>query len=167
MSDLEQSIKSFIDAVAPDVVGLQTKQGNLASLTTAAKTSLVAAINELKAALESIVSSGAGIDDNAGAGNTTATWSANKIILSINAAIADLVGGAPEALDTLKELSDALQNNGDALSALMTALGNKVDFANAQALSTEQQLRACQNIGVGNPAADFAGYYTAAKEAAP
>lgn len=41
--------------------------------------------------------------------------------------IADLVGGAPEALDTLKELGDALQNHEDEYNALLAVVGTKAE----------------------------------------
>ena len=45
----------------------------------------------------------------------------------IDTKIADLVGGAPEALDTLKELGDALNTHEDAYDALLEVVGNKAD----------------------------------------
>lgn len=47
--------------------------------------------------------------------------------------IVDLVGGAPETLDTLKEVADALEANGDVVEALDAAIGTK---ASAEALQT-------------------------------
>lgn len=47
--------------------------------------------------------------------------------------IVDLVGGAPETLDTLKEVSDALEANADVVEALDAAIGTK---ASAEALNT-------------------------------
>ena len=41
--------------------------------------------------------------------------------------IADLVGGAPSTLDTLKEISDALTESGEAVEAINQAIGNKLD----------------------------------------
>lgn len=41
--------------------------------------------------------------------------------------IADLVGGAPSTLDTLKEISDALTESGEAIEAINQAIGNKID----------------------------------------
>lgn len=41
--------------------------------------------------------------------------------------IADLIGGAPETLDTLKEVADAIQANKDVSTALDTAIGTKAD----------------------------------------
>ena len=45
----------------------------------------------------------------------------------ITAAINALVAGAPAALDTLKELADALEDNDDALAALVLLVGEKAD----------------------------------------
>lgn len=44
-----------------------------------------------------------------------------------NTKIADVIGGAPEALDTLKELGDALAAHEDAYDALLTTVGSKAD----------------------------------------
>ena len=41
--------------------------------------------------------------------------------------IADLVSGAPSTLDTLKEISDALAESGEAIEAINQAIGNKLD----------------------------------------
>lgn len=45
---------------------------------------------------------------------------------AITQAISDLVDGAPTALDTLKELADALSDQTDALNALLTSVDGKV-----------------------------------------
>lgn len=42
-------------------------------------------------------------------------------------AASELVGAAPEALDTIEELAAALQGNENVITEIMTALGNKVD----------------------------------------
>ena len=41
--------------------------------------------------------------------------------------VADLVNGAPETMDTLKEVSDALKENDTVVEALNAAIGNKAD----------------------------------------
>jgi hypothetical protein len=156
---LQTQIQALISAVATDIVALTTTRGNMSNLTTTNKTSLVAALNELKAAM----ANAAGIDDNAGSSSTTATWSASKITSAITAAINALVAGAPTALDTLNELAEALQNEQSSVSAITTALANKVDFANTQSLTTAQQAKACANIGIGDPEFDFAAAYNSAK----
>ena len=46
-----------------------------------------------------------------------------------NTKISELVDGAPEAMDTLKELADAIAQNSDIMSALQSAIGNKANEA--------------------------------------
>lgn len=45
----------------------------------------------------------------------------------VDQAISNLVGGAPETLNTLKEISDALAESGEAVEAINQAIGNKLD----------------------------------------
>ncbi len=47
--------------------------------------------------------------------------------------IADLIGGAPETLDTLKEVADALEANADVVEALDAAIGTKASTEALQA----------------------------------
>lgn len=55
----------------------------------------------------------------------------------VNGKISDLVNGAPEAMDTLKELADAIAENADVMETLNAAIGNKVDKVTGKGLSTE------------------------------
>lgn len=161
---LEARIISLAQAIGTDVKNLTTKQGDLTSLSTTAKSNLVAAINELYSA---IGSAGASIDDLAGNGDTLVTWSADKIFDTIEAAKTavknDLVSGASAALDTLSELAAALGNDPNFATTIATELGNRVRYDAVQTLSAAQKLQACTNIGVGNPESDFVGTYTTAK----
>ncbi len=50
--------------------------------------------------------------------------------------ISDLVNGAPEAMDTLKELADAINDNADIMTALQSAIGDKVDKVSGKGLSS-------------------------------
>lgn len=45
----------------------------------------------------------------------------------VNTKVADLVNSAPETLDTLGEVAKAIEENADVVSALNSAIGNKVD----------------------------------------
>ena len=84
---LETKIVALAQAIGADIKDLRTKQGDLTALSTTAKSNLVSAINELYGLLGS---SGAVIDDNAGDGATSVTWSADKIYdqLALKAALA-------------------------------------------------------------------------------
>ena len=161
---LATQIIALAQAIGADVKDLRTKQGDLTSLTTTAKGTLVAAINELKLAL---AGAGAAINDTAGNGATTVTWSADKIFDTIEAAKAavksDLTNGAAAALDTLNELAAALGNDPSFATTIATELGNRVRFDAAQALTTPQKLQACTNIGIGDPETNFASSYATAK----
>lgn len=66
--------------------------------------------------------------------------------VDITAAIADLVGAAPEALDTLYELAAALQGEQAVIDAILIALGNCVRFDAAQSLTVPQKDQARSNI---------------------
>lgn len=89
---------------------------DLSALTTSAKTDLVSAINELVA---SVSGAGATIDDTGS--STSSVWSSSKTTSAISVATAALVASAPAALDTLKELADALGDDAD-FSATITGL---------------------------------------------
>ncbi len=174
---LETRLIALAQAVGADVKTLTTKQGDLTALSTTSKTSLVAAINELFAA---IGSAGAQINDAATNGDTLVTWSADKIYDSIEAAkIAvknELVNGAAAALDTLNELAAALGNDPNFATTIAGEIANRVRFDAAQTLTGVQQGQARTNIGaaaasdlstlttnLGNLDRNFAADYATAK----
>lgn len=156
---LETGIIALAEAIGTDVKSLTLKIGDLSQLTTTAKSNLVDAINEATTS----GSSGAIIDDAAGLGDTDVTWSADKTVTAIQAAVDALVDGAPAALDTLNKLAAALGNDENLAQTMITQINNRVRFDEAQVLTAEQQLAACTNIGVGDPTRNFVGDYAAAK----
>lgn len=157
---LESRIIALAQAVGTDVKALTAAQGSLSALNTTAKTSLVAAINELLALAGG---SGASIDDLAGDGNTGVTWSANKIFDSIEAAKAavknELVSGAGAALDTLNELAAALGNDPSFAATIAAEVANRVRYDASQTLTAPQQVQARSNIGAAS-ASDVSGLLT-------
>jgi hypothetical protein len=161
MATLAQRIIDLATAVGGDIKNLTTKQGSLTGLSTTSKDSLVNAINEIHASL------GGAINDAAGDGATTETWSANKIFDTIEAAkIAvknDITNGSAAALDTLSELATALGNDPNFATTIATEIGNRVRFDAAQTLTALQKTQACANIGIGEPDSNFVTSYTAAK----
>jgi hypothetical protein len=170
---LEQRLILLAQAIGADIKTLTLAQGSLSSLTTTAKTSLVAAINELKGLVDGLSGGGAVIDDGAGDGDTTVTWSADKIHDYVAAAILalkdDLTDGAGSALDTLKELADALNNDPNFATTIATEIANRVRYDTNQSLSEPQQAQARANIGAQSAAAvgdtdhDFVADYNTAK----
>ena len=167
---LETRLIALAQAMGSDVKALTQSQGSLSALTTTAKNNLVAAINEL---VSMVGSAGAAINDSAGDGATTTTWSANKIYDSIEAAklavTNSLVNGAAGTLDTLNELAAALGNDPSFAATIATQIANRVRFDAAQTLSAPQKVQALANIGavavldVGDTERNFAADYAAAK----
>lgn len=51
-----------------------------------------------------------------------------------------LVGGAPEALDTLKEIADAMAEDDAVMEGLMTSVGNKVDKEEGKSLIADSEI---------------------------
>lgn len=101
-----------------EFVGMKDKEivkliGDMQTLTTSQKATLVGAINEMDQRIKSLLSSASGIDDTST--GDSSTLSAKKIIELLNQAKADvkneLLGGEVDAsIDTIKELGDMLKN---------------------------------------------------------
>lgn len=104
-------LTEFAEFLGQEDKKLQNAIGNLPNLTTTQKGSLVLAINELKQSINALSGNAAGINDSAT--NETSTLSAKKILELVNQAKTDakseiLGGNVAAELDTIKELSDAL-----------------------------------------------------------
>ena len=170
---LEQRLIALAQAMGADVKALLQAQGSLSALSTTAKNNLVAAINELKTAVDAAAGGGVSIDDGAGDGATGVTWSADKIFDAIEAAKTavknDLTAGAAAALDTLSELAAALNNDPAFAATIAAEIANRVRYDAAQVLTEPQQAQARSNIGaqsaaaIGNPDHDLVADYTGAK----
>jgi len=160
----ETRLIALANAIGADIKLLKAADGDLTALSTTAKSSLVAAINEIYGLMGT---DGAVIDDLSGDGATAVTWSANKIHDSIEAAKAavksELIGGASAAYDTFVELQGLLEADETLTASLSDAITKRVRFDAAQTLTVAQQLQACTNIGIGNPDTDFVAAYNTAK----
>lgn len=177
---LELKLNSFATAVGTDIKALLTGQGSLSSLSTTAKANLVAAINELKTALDGLQSGAIGIDDEATTG-TTVTWSVTKINDILTTSLTDLKDeilgpNAAAALDTLKELAAAIGDDPNFAATLAADLNKRVRFDAAQTLTSGEKIQARANIeaasatdfgalitGLGAYDADLVAAYNAAK----
>jgi hypothetical protein len=152
---------------------LNGNAADLSALTTTAKSSLVAAVNELAAA----IATASGIDDSGT--SSSSSWSSTKTADEINARLAagisDLVDGAPTALDTLNELATALGDADSDIAAIVTGLDNRVRVDAAQSFTAPQQAQARTNIGaaaaadltalstgVGSTSSDYVSTFTTA-----
>ena len=149
---------------------LKNRIGNMANLTTPAKTNLVDAINEAYTLAQNAVSGAGAIDDAAGSGATTVTWSAGKTADSVAAGVAaaaaikaELLGGVGPAFDTLVELADKMTADGSLVLQIISDLAKRVRVDAAQAFTGAERLQAQENLGLGDcENTDFAAAFTAA-----
>ena len=156
MSTLVVRISDLATRMATECKSLRTLVNangvDLSALTTTQKASLVAAINELKTALDAL---GTPITISDSTSSTTQVWSSSKVASEITAAKNALTNGAAAALDTLSELASALGNDANFSSTITTALSYRLRFDAAQTLTTGQKTQACANLGIGEPDTDF------------
>lgn len=167
---LQTRVEEFIVSVGTDYKQFRTwitgsNTGTLGGLTTTDKSSLVGAINEVKAGnsgappvasdtvagvaeIATLAEMAAGVEN----GNKFATPAGVR--QERTALKAEILGGVGPAYDTLSELLAIAQAGNDtaAIADLITAMGLK---ANAADVYTKAQ--------IGNPDTDFVAAYTAAK----
>lgn len=135
---LKTNIESAFTRVATEIKTLRTQltgnaSGSLTGLTTTNKTNLVAAVNELDAAIEALAAAEGGATIADGAPATTTVWSSSKtdseIASKVSTAIAGVIDSAPGALDTLNELAAALGDDANFASTVTGQLALKAPLA--------------------------------------
>lgn len=162
MAEISKSLESRVSEFAART-GQEIKKvrGEIATSNTAAEalTQRVAANEGAITNIQSEVAKKVEIDD--AQASATKTYSSQKVDSQITAAKQsvknDLLGGAGEAYDTLKELADALVTNKDAITALQQIAQGHVQFDKAQALNDEQKKQARENIGALSAAVEKSG----------
>lgn len=162
MAEISKSLESRVSEFAART-GQEIKKvrGEIATGNTAAEalTQRVAANEGAITALQGEVAKKVEIDDAQASG--TKTYSSQKVEAKITAAKQsvkdDLLGGAGEAYDTLKELADALVTNKDAITALQQIAQGHVQFDKAQSLNDKQKKQARANIGALSAAVEKSG----------
>lgn len=100
----------------------------------AAHTHEIADVNGLQGALDAKADKDAFDALAALVGTLPETTDATTVVGYVDKKVANLVNGAPETLDTLKELADALNNQPDAIVALTATVGQKADQSALEAL---------------------------------
>ena len=93
----------------------------------AAHTHEIADVNGLQAALDAKADKDTFDALKALVGELPQDAAATDVVGYVDEKVAALVNGAPETLDTLKELADALNNQPDAIAALTATVGQKAD----------------------------------------
>lgn len=140
-------------AMAAEIATADQERGDLSTLSTEAKDSLVNALNEVKGVVD-------GID----------SISETEVNTLITTAVDGLIDGAPGTYDTLKEIADYLAADQTATDAIMLSLAKRVrvdapqNFTEAEEAQGRENLKAAAAADVGDVAtADFVQTYNTAK----
>ena len=79
---------------------------------------------------------------------------------TINAEIAKVVDGAPDAFNTLKEIADYIETDKTGASAMAESINNRLRFDEQQTLTENQQANALGALGLTDT--DFVSVYNTA-----
>ena len=81
----------------------------------------------------------------------------NLVRPTISEEVAKVVGGAPEAFDTLKEIATYIDSDKAGASAMANSINNRLRFDEQQILSDEQKNNVLNSLGLSD--VDFVGVY--------
>ena len=116
-----------------DIKDVYAKMGNLSTLQTTTKSSLVGAINEIKS------SGSLQINDSTPSASTTFSGTAidSKIATAKTEVKNEILGSASAAYDTLQEIQAQMEVDDTAASALTTAVGQRPTYTETGNLDTD------------------------------
>lgn len=168
---LNQRITALYTAIAAAINADRAAMGSLAALDTTVKSDLVGAINEVLGIAQGAQNTVDGLIDDVNPA-LNKVFSSQEVVDRLVALKDEILGGASSAFDTLKELEDVLASVDTA--GLLTAIGNRVRFDEAQTLDSTEKQTARDNIGaasaadltalsdsIGDPDTDFAAAFNA------
>ena len=126
-------ITALINSIATDIKDVYAKIGNLNTLQTTTKSSLVGAINEI------IASGGLQINDSTPSASTTFSGTAidSKIATAKTEVKNEILGSASAAYDTLQEIQAQMEADDTAAASLTTAVGQRPTYTETGKLDTD------------------------------
>ena len=126
-------ITALINSIATDIKDVYAKIGNLNTLQTTTKSSLVGAINEIKA------SGVLQINDSTPSASTTFSGTAinSKIATAKTEVKNEILGSASAAYDTLQEIQAQMEADDTAAASLATAVGQRPTYTETGNLDTD------------------------------
>ena len=126
-------ITALINSIATDIKDVYAKIGNLNTLQTTTKSSLVGAINEIKA------SGGLQINDSTPSASTTFSGTAidSKIATAKTEVKNEILGSASAAYDTLQEIQAQMEADDTAAASLTTSVGQRPTYTETGNLDTD------------------------------
>lgn len=135
---LDSKILLLTQKITHAINSVQGTVGDLANLPTLDKANIVASLIEIKNDIDTINQTQQNLI-NDGTISHTNTWSSYKIDQEIVQAITDLIDGAPDWLNTLKELASALQNDPNIITGLSNMVAKRVAVDSVQSFSSVEK----------------------------
>ena len=161
IANIITEVDKFATEVGKEIKKTRGQIGELTNLNTTAKGDLVSAINEVKTALSQTgpafglqdAKDGL-IKDNAKAADTTYSSDkieeviSQKVTTATSALKSEILGGAEEAYDTLKEIETKLKGGDSAVNGILDGLGKRLRTDEAQTLSEQEQKNIAKSLGL-------------------
>lgn len=152
MAKLEETLVAFATKTAQEINKVRAERGTLAGLSTQHKASIVGAINELDTKI--VAASGSAV---------SSSDVDNKVRTAIANLKAEIMGDdVPAALDTLKEIATAIQNDQTATSAMATAIADRIKLDSVQQLTVQQKQNVETTLNLGNTGVDLVSVFNQA-----
>ncbi|MFV2030497.1 hypothetical protein [Neisseria sp. S1] len=160
---LIERINLFIDKVGEVLKAIKGDIGHKSALQTDQKGSLVEAVNELKTRIDSAASGGSVAINDAAPASESTVYSSQKTEQLINSAKnqakqevkAEILDGAEEAYDTLKEVGAYIAEDKSGAAAMAEQIGKRLRIDEIQSLSPEQKLAVETTLNLGDTNTDF------------
>lgn len=136
---------------------------------------ITAVVKEIGKDIKALKSRVLTLESNTGTGTVDETVVTNKVTEqitalkgelptlvtpTINAEIAKVVDGAPDAFNTLKEIADYIEQDKTGASAMAESINNRLRFDEQQTLTENQQANALGALGLTDT--DFVSVYNTA-----
>ena len=159
MATLKENLELFATKVGTTIKGIKTTIGETSTLKTTDKT-VVGSANELFEKIKTIETaqaSSSSINDTTS--STTSAYSSHKTEQLIAQAKADIMNGATSAMDTFKEVEDAINSNKSVATGLVDAVGKRLRIDEAQILTPTQKTAVEKTLNLGDTSTDFAAVF--------
>ena len=159
MATLKENLELFATKVGTTIKGIKTSIGETSTLKTTDKT-VVGSANELFEKIKTIETaqaSSSSINDTSASSATA--YSSQKTEQLIAQAKADIMNGATSAMDTFKEVEDAISNNKTVATGLVDAVGKRLRIDEAQTLTSDQKTAVETTLNIGDTSTDFAAVF--------
>ena len=107
--------------------------------------------------LEGSVASSSSINDTTP--SSTTTYSSNKVNDLIRKTQTDIIGGAAEAYNTLKEIEDYITTDKSGAAAMATVVGQKLKVNEVHTLTSQELTNVQTSLKLGNTDVDLVAVF--------